>query len=336
MKIFVSGATGFIGACLVKRLADEGAVVHALYRTESKAAPIRDLPGVVLFKGDLMDRSSLRAAMEGCETAYHTAAFAKAWTRDPEMIFRHNVDGALHVVESARECGVKRVVVTSTAGILGPSANKEPVHESTPAPHSFFTLYEESKHLIEQKLLSQAEKHPGIVIVNPTRVFGPGLLSESNSMTVMIDRYMKGRWRFLPGDGRSLGNYVFVEDVVTGHILAMEKGKPGERYVLGGENVTYRELFGHIREASGVDKKLLPVPYPLMITVAVVMQLFARVTGIPPLIVPGLIRKYNHNWIVSSEKAIRELGYQPAGLRQGIRQTVEWLRSAEQETHVAS
>jgi len=333
MKIFVSGATGFIGARLVKRLADEGAVVHALYRTESKAAQIRELPGVVLFKGDLMDRPSLRAAMEGCETAYHTAAFAKAWTRDPEMIFRLNVDGALLVVESARECGVKRVVVTSTAGILGPSA-KEPVHESTPAPRSFFTLYEESKHRMEQKLLSRAEKRPEIVIVNPTRVFGPGLLSESNSMTVMIDRYMKGRWRLLPGDGRSLGNYVFVEDVVTGHILAMEKGKAGERYVLGGENVTYRQLFDHIREASGVDKKLLPVPYPLMITVAVVMQLFARVTGIPPLIVPGLIRKYNHNWIVSSEKAIRELGYQPAGLQQGIRQTVDWLRSAEQEFHV--
>ncbi len=330
MKIFVSGATGFIGARLVKRLADEGAVVHALYRTESKAAQIRELPGVVLFKGDLLDRPSLRASMEGCETAYHTAAFAKAWTRDPEMIFRLNVDGALNVVEAARECGVKRVVVTSTAGILGPSAN-EPVHESTPAPQSFFTLYEESKHRMEQKLLSQAGEHPGIVIVNPTRVFGPGLLSESNSMTVMIDRYMKGRWRLLPGDGRSLGNYVFVEDVVTGHILAMEKGRAGERYVLGGENVTYRQLFGHIREASGVDKKLLPVPYPLMITVAVVMQLFARVTGIPPLIVPGLIRKYNHNWIVSSEKANRELGYQPASLRQGIGQTVEWLKTSEYE-----
>ncbi|HER09148.1 MAG TPA: NAD-dependent epimerase/dehydratase family protein [Bacteroides sp.] len=328
MKIFVSGATGFIGMQLVRRLAAEGSVVHALYRTESKADPIRNLPGVVLFRGDILDKESLRNAMEGCGAAFHAAAFAKAWTRDPDRIFRLNVDGALNVVEAAGECGVKRVVVTSTAGVLGPSA-EAPVEESSPVPGSFFTRYEASKFRMEQELLSLPLALPEIVIVNPTRVFGPGLLNESNSMTKMIARYMQGWWRLLPGDGNSMGNYVFVEDVVSGHILAMEKGKPGERYVLGGENVTYRQLFQYIREVTGVDKKLLKVPYPLMLAVAVLMHWFARVTGIPPLIVPGLIRKYNHNWIVSSEKAVRELGYRPMDLRTGIKHTVDWLKSPD-------
>lgn len=334
MKIFVSGATGFIGIQLVKRLAGNGMVVHALYRSESKADLIRDIPGVKLFKGDLLDRSSLQKAMTGCRLAYHTAAFAGAWSKDPGMIFRLNVDGALHVVQTAKECGIQRVVVTSTAGILGPS-EMEAVHEATPAPDSFFTPYEESKHRMEQKLLGPEQELfwpeqdlPETVIVNPTRVFGPGLLSKSNSLTIMIGRYMEGRWKFMPGDGNSSGNYVFVEDVVTGHIQAMERGKPGERYVLGGENLTYWQLFQYIREASGVHKKLLKIPYPVMITAAVLMKFLARITGRPPMIVPGLIRKYTRNWIVSSEKAVRELGYEPMDVKRGIKHTVEWLHSS--------
>lgn len=326
MQIFVSGATGFIGSRLVKRLAGQGMVVHALYRSELKADLLRNIPGVELSKGDILDAHSLQKAMEGCQAAYHTAAFAGAWSKDPGKIFRINVDGALNVVKSARDCGVKRVVVTSTAGILGPS-EKEAVHESTPAPESFFTPYETSKHRMEQELLDLEPDLPEIVIVNPTRVFGPGLLSESNSLTKMIGLYMKGRWRFMPGDGNSSGNYVYVEDVVTGHILAMERGKPGERYVLGGENLTYKQLFQRIREASGIYHKQLKVPYPLMISAAALMKLFSRITGRPPLIVPGLIRKYNHNWVVSSEKAVRELGYEPIDVLRGIKHTVEWLNS---------
>ena len=123
---------------------------------------------------------------------------------------------------------MKRVVVTSTAGILGPS-EKEPVHESSPVPESFFTLYEASKFRMEQELLSLAHALPEIVIVNPTRVFGPGLLSESNSMTKMIARYIQGRWRLLPGDGNSMGNYVFVEDVVR-NVAVQLQGDPRVRW----------------------------------------------------------------------------------------------------------
>ncbi len=324
MKVFVSGATGFIGIQLVKRLVEEGNNVHALFRSEFKADLIRH-PDVTLFKGDILDKPSLDRAMEGCDVAYHTAAFAGVWAKDPEMVHRLNVDGALKVIEAAGHQGVRRVVVTSTAGILGPS-EKEAVHESSPAPPSFFTDYEASKFRLEQQLLGRTETDPEVVIVNPTRVYGPGYLSESNGVTKMIKQYVEGNWRLIPGDGNSLGNYVFVEDVVTGHLLAMKEGKPGERYVLGGENISYNQLFALVREASGVRKRLFKIPLWIMLAAAGLMKCVSKVTGRPPLIVPNLVRKFNHNWIVSSQKATDDLGYHPINARTGIKQTVQWIQ----------
>jgi len=326
MKVFVSGATGFIGIQLVKRLTEKGHTVHALYRSESKAELIR-LPGVKLFKGDILDSPSLENALDGCDQAYHTAAFAGVWARDPAMIYRLNVDAALQVIQIAGQKGVKRVVLTSTAGILGPS-EQEAVHESSPAPESFFTEYEASKFQLEQQVLGRTKKEPELVLVNPTRVYGPGYLSESNGVTKMIKKYMEGSWRSIPGDGKSSGNYVFVEDVVSGHLLAMEKGKPGERYVLGGENISYLQLFDYVREASGVSKKLFRIPLWIMLAAAGAMKGISFITGRPPLIVPRLVRKFAHNWIVSSDKAIRDLGYDARNARSGIEQTVQWIKNS--------
>lgn len=327
MKVFVSGATGFIGIQLVKRLAAAGHTVHALYRSEAKADLIR-LPGVRLFKGDIMDKESLDLALENCEEAYHTAAFAGVWSKERDLVYRLNVDGPLNVLECAGRKGVRRVVLTSTAGILGPSSG-EAVHEDSPEPHAFFTDYEASKFQLEQKLLGRADGDPEVVIVNPTRVYGPGYLSESNGVTRMIKQYVEGNWRFIPGSGNSSGNYVHVEDVVTGHLLAMEKGVAGERYVLGGENISYLQLFEYVREVSGVRKKLYRIPLWVMLTAAGIMLLLSRISGRPPLIVPNLVRKFNHNWIVSSQKAIRELGYRPMDARTGIRHTVQWIKNPE-------
>ncbi|MCK5137333.1 MAG: SDR family oxidoreductase [Bacteroidales bacterium] len=323
MTVFVSGATGFIGIQLVKRLAGMGITIHALYRSDLKADLIR-VEGVKLFKGDILDETSLLNAMEGCEFAYHTAAFAGVWSKDPGMVYQLNVDGSLNVIRAAEKCGIRRLVVTSTAGILGPS-EKEAVDENSLPPTTFFTTYEESKFQLEKKLLGRTEANPEVVVVNPTRVYGPGYLSESNGVTKMIKQYIEGKWRFIPGNGENSGNYVFVEDVVTGHLLAMEKGNPGERYVLGGENISYNQLFQYTREASGIQKRLYKIPLWIMLTAASLMKLISKLTGRPPMIVPNLVRKFNHNWMVSSEKAIRELGYQPMGAKEGVRRTIEWL-----------
>ncbi len=325
MRVFVSGATGYIGMQLVKRLLQQGNLVHALCRSESKADLIRE-KGVRLFQGDILDRDSLRRAMSGCDRAYHVAAFAGIWTRDPSVIFRINVEGSLNVIEEAKKSGIGRVVVCSTAGVFGPSAG-EPVTEEAPPPLTFFTPYEASKMKMEESLLRRVEKIPEVVVVNPTRVYGPGYLSESNGVTRMIIRYLQGKWHVLPGHGNSVGNYVHVEDVVSGHILAMEKGRPGERYILGGDHLTYRELFAFVRRASGKNRRLYPVPLWLMLSVAAAMKGWAGISGRPPLIVPGLVKKFIHHWKASSGKAKRELGYDPLSAEGGIRQTVRWIES---------
>lgn len=322
-KVFVSGATGFIGIQLVKRLIGLGNKVHALYRSDNKAEVIR-IEGVTLFKGDIMDKQCLSRAMKGCTEAYHVAAYAAVWSKDPTLFYRFNVNGTLNVLEAARLTGIDRVVVTSTAGILGPS-EKEPVNESSPAPSSFFTLYEDSKYKMEQELKNIKYANPEVIIVNPTRVYGPGFLSKSNGMSLMIKKYIAGSWRFIPGNGKRMGNYVYVEDVVTGHLLAMEKGKSGERYVLGGEDISYNQLFDFVRTSSGVSKRLFHIPVPFLFMAAGLFSTLSTITGKPPLIVPSWVRKLTHNWVVSSDKAKRELGYTPMNAHEGIDHTVQWL-----------
>jgi len=329
--VFVSGATGFIGSRLVERLADAGSTVHALYRSEAKADLIRR-NGIHLYKGDILDEASVISAMQGCEVAFHVAAFAGVWSEDSSLIYRLNVDGALNVVRAAATCGTKKVVITSTAGILGPSDGKA-VDEDTSEPATFFTPYEASKSIMERRLRELSGSPPEVVIVNPTRVYGPGVLSESNGVTRMIRQYLNGKWWIIPGDGTRSGNYVQVEDVVTGHLQAMDEGKPGERYVLGGENITYNQLFEMIREIGRVDFRLFHIPLWCMLAIAWLMGLWTKMTGRAPLILPGLVKKFNHDWIVSSEKAIKELGYNPMSVRDGIRKTIEWLIRKNQFHH---
>jgi len=163
------------------------------------------------------------------------------------------------------------------------------------------------------------------VIVNPTRVYGPGPLNVSNSVTKLIKQYTEGKWKFIPGDGMSTGNYVFVDDVINGHILAMERGLAGERYLLGGEDATYHELFDTIASIGGKRHKLYKMPLGVLLTFGKIQLFLAETFGRQPLITPGWVRKYLYKWSVSSAKAEKELGYRITPLNEGVRKTVDWL-----------
>jgi farnesol dehydrogenase len=141
----------------------------------------------------------------------------------------------------------------------------------------------------------------------------------------MIDGYLKGKWHVIPGNGKSIGNYVYVDDVVQGHLLALERGVSGEHYILGGENVTYDDFFEILREQSGTHYTLYHIPYGVMLSVATVMDIVARF-GVKPLITSGFVRKYNYQWINDSQKAVNELGYSPISLEEGIARTIQWIR----------
>ena len=324
MNIFVSGATGYIGSRLSLKLAGEGHTVHALYRSLDKTRIINHR-NIRLFKGDIMDEGSLDRALVECEAVYHTAAFTRVWMRDAGKIYRLNIEGTINVLRASLRAGIKKIVVTSTAGVLGSSTNGSINEDSVTG--SFFIDYETSKFILEKILILFSGKAMDITIVNPTRVYGPGPLTESNGVTRMIDRYCRGKWHYVPGDGMSTGNYVFVDDVVEGHILAMEKGRSGERYILGGENVSYRLFFERLSDISGRKFRIYGVPLFILYPVAGLMLLLARITGKGPMITPSLVRKFSKNFLISSEKARKELGYKPSDLSEGLKKTVNWLNS---------
>jgi len=325
MTIFITGATGYIGNNLAKRLANEGHTIHALCRSAQKSS-LLDHPNIKLFNGDITDAASVLAAMRGCEQVYHLAAYARVWAKDSSIFYKLNVEGTTHVLEAARILGINNIVVTSTAGVLGPSKDK-PVKEDDDRIGDTLNEYEETKTQAEKVCKSYCNKfNMRIVMVNPPRVYGPGVESESNAVTKLVKLYMKGKWKIMPGDGKRTGSYVYVDDVVNGHILAMEKGRSGERYILSGVNASYIEFFDALAKASGKKINLFRLPVWVMIAAGYAMMAYTKLTGKPPLLTPRWIRKYLYDWSLSCEKAQRELGYTYRSLEQGLQQTVQWLR----------
>ena len=324
MKFLVTGATGYIGVPLAKRLAGESHTVHALYRDETKTAPLKNLDNIHLYKGDLLDADSLARAAQGCDAVFHAAAFAKAWDKDEQTFYRLNVQGSLNVLEAAKKAGAERFVFTSTAGVISPS-NGLASNENTHRKLDYFTHYEASKARAEESLAKQAKGALESITVNPTRVYGPGLMSDSNGVTKMIKLYLKGKFRILPGNGQSIGNYAYIDDVVDGHIKAMLLGKAGERYILGGENISFEEFFNLLADLTGKSAKMYKMPIPLMNLAARAMEIRANLTGAPPLLTPPWVKRYLFNWELSSDKAVRELGYRITPIQDGLAKTVDWI-----------
>jgi nucleoside-diphosphate-sugar epimerase len=324
MKYFMTGISGFIGNALARQLVTDGQQVSAIIRS-TRLNGLQQMKGIQFYPGDLHEMQVLEEAMKGCEAAFHLAALAKPWVKDPGEFHRVNVEGTVNVLEAARRAGVKRVVFTASAATMSSSVQDEPVDEDTFRKMPFFNLYESTKAEAEAKAREFCKKGLEVVIVNPSRVFGPGILSKSNSVTRMIAGYAKGSWRIIPGNGKKIGNYVYIDDVVHGHILAAQKGKPGERYILGGENLSFGEFFSRLARLSGKQRKMMHLPLAAMTPIAGLMEWQSRITGIPPLITSDFVKKYMHNWILSSAKAIQELGYRITPFNSGVKRTLEWL-----------
>jgi len=324
MRFFVTGATGFIGSALVRKLREANHIVHALFRSKYKTASIKH-PNVRLIKGDILNPISLHKAMEGCLYVFHTAAITKMWTKSPRLYYDINVTGTKNVMEAALNLGIKKVVLTSTAGVFGPSINHE-VNENTIRKTKYFTKYEKSKAEADSLALDYVKKGINVVIVHPTRIYGPGPFRESNSITKIMKLYIKGRWPFLPGKGNKIGNYVYIDDVINGHILAMEKGHSGEKYILCGENTSYRYFFNYLKKISQKNYFLIRLPFFTIISFSQITKNLAKIFNQYPLITPEMAKKLNQNWSVSCGKAKKELGYRPTSLEKGIRKTIDWVK----------
>ncbi|MDH5598795.1 MAG: NAD-dependent epimerase/dehydratase family protein [Cyclobacteriaceae bacterium] len=324
-KVFITGSTGYIGEALTKVLLEDF-TVHAICRNCKEASDEFQNINYVPFEGTLEDKPVIYQAMEGCDYVFHLAGFAEPWHPDKDYFYRINVLGSKNIFEAAYTLGVKRVIYTSTAGVFGPSLSGELINENHRVWTNYSTKYEKSKAEAEEVAMEYFHKGLPIIILNPTRVFGPGKFSKSNAGTLLIKKYTEGSWRFLLGDGSKYGNYVFVEDVVQGHLLAMENGKLGQRYILGGDNVTYKEFFNILSEESGKKFRMFSIPSMPLLAFAELQLLFAQVFRIKPMITPGFMVKYLQNWKMTSENAINELGYSPTPFRIAIQKTLKWLR----------
>lgn len=328
MKVFITGATGYIGHQLTQELVASKHQVSALVRSKEKASDLTKI-GVQLYEGDLDDTQVIQQAMEGVDAVFHLAAYAKLWAND-QAIYRHvNVTGTKNILTTALKCKVQRVVVTSTASVYGPAASPAmPIDETTQRTSPYTNMYELTKAVAETLARAYAEKGLSVVIVNPSRVYGPGKETDSNGIARLIRLYLSGKWRFIPGDGKQVGNYCYIDDVVRGHLLAMQQGRSGECYLLGGEDASYNRLFRLIAELSGKQRFLLHIPPWLLLLASRWLELGAKLTGTKPLITPEWARKYLADWSVSSQKAINELGYTITPLQVGLDKTLRSLEEA--------
>lgn len=324
MSILITGATGYIGSHLTEALIKQGEKIRVFCRTK----PVHSLfehPSIEIILGDLNDVHCLNKAMNDVQQVYHLAAYARLWAKDAHTFYRVNVEGTKNVFNAAINAQVEKIVYTSTAGVIGPS-HKVPMHEDMPRTVPFFNAYEETKTQAERVAHEFVEKGLNITIVNPARVYGPGLDCGSNPVTKIIELYLRGKWRFIPGNGEDIGSYCFIDDVVKGHIAAMEKGRKGERYIFGGINTSFNDFIQFISDISKLDYRMFYLPFPMLKAISHLMNFWSNISDIPPMITPQWVKRYDYDWALNSDKAIKELGYQIMPLHEGLKRTIEWLK----------
>lgn len=316
----VTGASGFIGRKLSLSLAEMGYHVIALCRN-IKHPYLIPHKNIEFVQGDVLDLPSLERAMTDCYQVYHTAAMAKMWCRNEQDFYDVNVLGTRNVLECALKLDVQRVVHTSTCGVWGPSLNL-PVSENDPRAVGFPISYERTKYLAEIEVRDYVKKGLEVVIVNPSRVYGDGPITDSNTVSKMVHGYLQGTWKFIPGDGQAIANYAFVDDVVNGHIAAMLNGKNGERYILGGEDLSFNAFFAMISRITGKKRTLYKIPVGLIKAYSFLELAKTKLLGLTPYFLPEFADRLRCNQRYSSLKAIAELDYRITPFEVGIFKTI--------------
>jgi farnesol dehydrogenase len=256
----------------------------------------------------------------------HAAALVKTWVSDPSAFERTNVGGLRSALQAAGEAGAK-VVYTSSFYAVGP-AGPAPADESQTHPGGARTLYERSKAEADRVAREAAAGGADIVLLYPGAIYGPGEMTEGNYIAKMIADHLKGRFPGYLGAGDRLLSYSFVEDVAAGHLAALEKGRKGERYFLGGDNETQVRMMETASRLAGVAPPKLHVPFAAASALGALLLLWAELTGHPPLLTPAVVSTFKEHWAYSSAKAERELGYRITPLEEGLRRTIDWLRAA--------
>lgn len=325
MKILITGATGYIGYKLALEAARRDYTVHILVRDlQSSLLPIH--PNIIKFKGDITDKSSVVAAMMNCDKVIHAAAIAKLSAKDNSVFYSVNVEGTRNMLDVALALGVKKFVFTSSGAVIGPSG-KFPMTENDPRIAAFENDYEISKHWGEELVKEYCRRGLFAVIVAAPRVYGPGHDCNGNTLNVLLKNILTMRLAFMPSCDHVVANYAFVDDVVNGHFLAMDKGMGGEKYILGGENLSYRSFFHVIKQQIGKKIGLIRIPKFLFKIWSFFYMCICSLLGKETHISPKIIDRLSQNRALSCEKAIKQLGYSITPFSEGIHKTILHLKN---------
>ncbi len=317
--ILVTGATGFVGWHVARKLIEQGACIRVLVRDPAR---LRELPEAQPVTGDLRDRASLERAVAGCSVVYHVAADYRLWTRQPDEMYRTNVDGTRSLLEAAQKARVDRLVYTSTVGCIGVPKDGLGCEETPVNLEEMTGPYKRSKFLAERVALEFAAQGFPVVIVNPTAPVGDHDFKPTPTGKVLLD-FASGKMPAFMDTGLNL---VDVRDVAQGHLTACDRGKVGERYILGSENLTLQGIFCALEQITGRPAPKMRIPYGVALAAGAVSTGWANVTGREPRAPLDGVRMARKKMWVSHEKAARELDYTPTPVRQALGRAVEWFQ----------
>ncbi len=314
----VTGATGFVGWHVARLLIEQGKRVRALVR--KNAVPELD---VEVIEGDLRDPASLERAVQGCPDIFHVAADYRLWAPDPDEMYRSNVDGTVNLLKAAQSAGCERFVYTSTIGCIGLEGDNAGTEKAITSLEQMSGVYKRSKYMAELKAIEFAQSGFPITIVNPTAPVGDHDFKPTPTGKIVVD-FLKGRMPAYVDTGMNL---VDVRDVARGHLLALEKGKPGERYILGAENLTLQGIFQLLEKVSGRVAPSTKILYAFALAAGVFSTGWAKISGQAPRVPLDAVRMSAKKMWASHQKAKEELGYTPGSAEVALSRAVDWFRA---------
>jgi len=322
MKALVTGATGFVGAAVARALERAGWQVRVLVRGGSDRSNLQSLAAQVV-EGDLADSSSLERALDSCAGLFHVAADYRLGARDPSQLYRTNVEGTRNILQAARTAGVARIVYTSSVATIGIPPGGAPGEERTPVDLSHMIgHYKRSKYLAEEVAKDAARAGMSVIIVNPSTPIGPGDIRPTPTGQLVLDA-ASGRMPAYVDTGL---NIVHVDDVAAGHLLAYERGKAGERYILGGEDMTLQTILAQIARLVGRTPPRVRLPYAAVLPVAYLAEAFAKLSGRSGRVTLEGVRMSRKRMFFSSAKAVSELGYRWRPPLEAFEDALRWFR----------
>ncbi len=324
MRAFVTGATGFLGSHVARVLSEQGADLRLLVRSSSNLKNLEGLKADTA-SGDLRDPASLEKAMCGCDTVFHVAADYRLWVRDPNEMYRSNVDGTRAILEAARRNGVKRMVHTSSVATIGFQKNGALADEDSPVSLAdMIGHYKRSKFMSEQLALEAGRSGMHVVTVNPTTPVGEQDVKPTPTGRIVLD-FLKKKFPAYVETGLNL---VDVRECARGHVAALEKGKSGERYILGGENLTLKQILDRLGKITGLPSPRIKLPYIFAFATGVVDEMVTgRLLNGEPRATIDTVRMGSKKMYASSDKAERELGWKIVPVGDALRRAVDWFRA---------